>query len=119
MEPAAGTVSRGEATGALTCNMLSTTASCPEPFQQHWVSFQEHASRAVWEAGAILDTFLQNTHESKASGNGARAAHVLFVFFFFFPDTVVRFLGWFGVFWEAGCSPVVLLTLQLLCFFPK
>lgn len=40
-------------------------------------------------------------------------------FFFFFPDTVVRFLGWFGVFWEAGCSPVVLLTLQLLCFFPK
>lgn len=100
--------------GAPTCSVLSATASCPEPFQQCWVSFQERASRAVWEAGAILDAFLQNTHESKASGNGARAAHVLF---FFFPDTVVRFLGWFGVFWEAGCSPVALLTLQLLCFF--
>lgn len=66
--------------GAPTCSVLSATASCPEPFQQRWVSFQERASRAVWEAGAILDAFLQNTHESKASGNGARAAHVLFFF---------------------------------------
>lgn len=118
MEPATGTVSGGAATGAPTCSVLSAAASCPEPLQQHWVSFQERASRAVWEAGAILDAFLQNTHKSKASGNGTRAACILLVFFFF-PDTIVRFLGWFWVFWEAGCSPVALLTLQLPCFFSK
>lgn len=83
MEPATGTVSGGAATGAPTCSVLSAAASCPEPLQQHWVSFQERASRAVWEAGAILDAFLQNTHESKASGNGTRAACILLVFFFF------------------------------------
>lgn len=70
----------------------------------------------MWEAAAILDTVPSCKTRMKARRQAtALVQPVLFVCFF--PDTVVRFLGWFWVFWEASCSPVGLLTLQLLFFF--